>query len=226
MSKKIECPSAECSVVWRIEPKLFMSGNETQFLNIVLPDGRSFDLIFLKAAFTAEESEAIAARIVAAVNFCNGMSLEELQSTRQNYKRSLEQLQDQLAEWKQICQNRDVTVNQQGEEWAKLKTEIDTLKDQLADITKNRDECAGVFKIDREHQVTGPIKDCACPSCILHHRYQYLLSAHKKLVDISNRLVRAWDGKANDPNLDSEIEYCEEMLTTILAEINKTTLHG
>ena len=34
----------------------------------------------------------------------------------------------ELDEWKTICRNRDATINKQGEEWVRLKTELDALQ--------------------------------------------------------------------------------------------------
>jgi hypothetical protein len=46
------------------------------------------------------------------------------------------ELEAELAEWKQICKNRDATVKAQGEEWARLKTEIDSLKSSHNEAVK------------------------------------------------------------------------------------------
>lgn len=47
------------------------------------------------------------------------------------------------------------------------KMRADIAEEKVARLTKNRDECAAVFKIDRDHELTGPKEDCGCPSCNL-----------------------------------------------------------
>jgi hypothetical protein len=49
----------------------------------------------------------------------------------------------ELDEWKQICRNRDETVRKQGDEWVKLKTEIDQLlrdKEALQKVARELNE--------------------------------------------------------------------------------------
>ena len=65
--------------------------------------------------------------------------------------------------WNDSRRNRGRYASRE-QETARLKAELETM-------TKNRDECAAVFKIDREHELTGPIVDCGCPSCVLHHKH-------------------------------------------------------
>lgn len=58
----------------------------------------------------------------------------ERNETANVFMAQVKRLQAELEEWKVICRNRDATVNQQGEEWVKLKTEIDRLRQALGGI--------------------------------------------------------------------------------------------
>jgi hypothetical protein len=53
-----------------------------------------------------------------------------------------------------------------------LLRECRALRADVEYITKNRDECAAVIKIDRDHELTGPMGQCGCPSCNIHRRYR------------------------------------------------------
>lgn len=52
--------------------------------------------------------------------------------------------------------------------------QLDEAAQEIDRLTKNRDECAAVFEIDRKHELIGPIADCGCPSCNLHHQIKTL----------------------------------------------------
>lgn len=58
------------------------------------------------------------------------------------------------------------------ERLALLRDSRDRLQEELSVMTKNRDDCANVFKIDRAHEMSGPAPECACPSCSLHHKFK------------------------------------------------------
>ena len=47
----------------------------------------------------------------------------------------------------------------------------------LIALHQNRDECAAVFEMDRQHELIGPVPECACSSCNLHHRYEAALAS-------------------------------------------------
>lgn len=106
---------------------------------------------------STNEHREIAARIVECVNFCDGLprfvmekgtakswlesagkSENELCRKVLDQKEELTSLKSKFAkaeeatnEWKQICRNRDDTINRQSEEWISLKTEQSRLYDKL-----------------------------------------------------------------------------------------------
>lgn len=77
------------------------------------------------------------------------------------------------------------------QEHASLHDLYTTQARELREALKNRDECAAVFEIDRRHELTGPVIECGCPSCFLHHRYQtQLKAAEQREATLRERLKR------------------------------------
>lgn len=80
-----------------------------------------------------EGLEAIATRIV---KWKHSLTMSEVISALNQVVAKVTKERD---EWKQICRNRDETVNKQGDEWVKLKTQIDQLlrdKEALQKVAK------------------------------------------------------------------------------------------
>jgi hypothetical protein len=72
-----------------------------------------------------------AARIVAAVNFVEGMSLEELQCSRQNYKRAYETLRAQLKEAQQLANQIADECDTTAVEYSEFRYKCRQLRDIL-----------------------------------------------------------------------------------------------
>lgn len=67
--------------------------------------------------------------------------------------------------------------------------EITTLRQQLAEMTINRDQHKGVWGIDRKHQGEGPRNDCCCPSCELHRHYKEQIDKLNKHIKYTATVV-------------------------------------
>lgn len=57
--------------------------------------------------------------------------LENVQRANMTITAELAKANEEVKEWKQICSNRDATVNTQGKEWVKNKTENNQLRDEV-----------------------------------------------------------------------------------------------
>jgi len=77
----------------------------------------------------------------------------QLRTERDAAEQKARELEAERDEWKQICANRDQTVKQQGDEWVKLKTEIDALR---AENERLKEKAAWVDRPDVHAQ--------ACPA--------------------------------------------------------------
>lgn len=55
----------------------------------------------------------------------------------QQLTKQVSNLTAELADWKRICANRDRTVNEQGNEWVRLKEQIDKLTSELEQLKKD-----------------------------------------------------------------------------------------
>ncbi len=69
-------------------------------------------------------------------------------------------------------------------------------------LTKNRDECAAVFAIDRKHEIDGPQRECGCPSCNLHHVYQ---ARHEQDIEAAWRDGFIAGDNVDGPHLDEAL---------------------
>ena len=68
--------------------------------------------------------------------------------------------------------------------------------------------------MDRHHQVTGPVAECACPSCYLHHEYQAALAERTSECDelkainvepgISLGAARRWKQECSDLTIQKD----------------------
>jgi hypothetical protein len=120
------------------------------------------------------------------------------------------------------------------------KTGRQTRDLELDALRKNRDECANVFKIDRDHELSGPHPDCGCPSCNLHHKYagelDVLRQENEGLQVILNQVADEknwfddcgeWEWLLDRPDGSDEFggagEFVRRELTTLRERIREFT---
>ena len=61
---------------------------------------------------------------------------------------------------------------------------IADLKKEVGEISKNRDAHMAASRVSFNHELIGPVPECACASCNLHHKYS------QKLTDLRNEIKR------------------------------------
>ncbi len=52
----------------------------------------------------------------------------------------------------------------------------------IAELEKNRDEHVAAARIPFKHELIGPVHECGCAACNLHHKYNVKLTAMRTLV--------------------------------------------
>ena len=63
--------------------------------------------------------------------FRHGPCVDIISTARASDRERIAELEKELAEWKQITANREVTLKQEGEAWVRAKTETDEVKAKL-----------------------------------------------------------------------------------------------
>jgi len=76
-------------------------------------------------------------------------------------------LRSQLAEVREQLDTEAEAFDVMRQQFERAGDRYETAERDLATMTKKRDECANVFKMDRDHELTGSHPECGCPSCNL-----------------------------------------------------------
>jgi len=97
------------------------------------------------------------------------------------------------------------------EEWLanrvlELQKQVAEQQREIASLTNNRDECAAVFKMDRDHELTGPHAECGCPSCNLRGEIEHQKSNYQELERDAKKMLA---------ERDSTIQRLQEALEKI-----------